>query len=274
MTMPLGDPAAAPPAPPAPPAAPAPQPVPGVPGVTVVMPPAPAPTPGEFLTREEALTLVEKARREEHDKLYPQLSQLSVFEQQVAELTADKTAREAADAEALRLAEEEAECVRLEAQTAVERLAEEQAATNRRMDELAAERDRERVLREKEMEFAELSRYRYDRLQAEAEAIAPQFVDFVRGNTREEIDSSIDAVKAKTAEILEQIGGAQLQQRRQQAPGVTGAPPIDQNQQFEQREQEFTADDLRNMTMEEYAAMRGPLLQAAGRQVAERGYGG
>ena len=245
------------------------------PGVTINVPQAAPPVPtvadGEYLTREQALSLVEQARREEKDKLYPQMQQ---FQATVTELQADKEARVAADEQARLAAEAHAEEQRLADLSALQRLEESQQQTNAEIQRLRDEAERERLLREKETQFAQLETYRYERLQAEQDAIAPQFVDFVQGGSRDAIDASIDRVKAKTAEIVAEVQGASLQNRRQAAPGVTGAPPVDQQGQFNQQQETLSVDDIRGMSMEEYSARRSQLLGAASSRVAESGYGG
>ena len=252
-----------------------PAPVPVQPLIIQQQPPAPA---ASVLTPEiralfDAELEAERARvrQEEKDKLYPVIEDLRGS---VQVLTTEREERAAAEA-ARQQEAAEAERLRLEAeQSAVERLETRQREIE---DQLAqARRDAEdaRALAEKERSFAELETFRVQRVQEEIGngSMAPQFADFVRGGTNDAIEQSIALAKQKTAEIVQEVQGQQLQSLRSTAPPPTGQPPIDL-QSGEPTERTLTADDLRNMSMEEYAANRQSILRASSERVRSSGYG-
>ena len=227
------------------------------------------PTVSAALTREEALRLVEDARKEEKDKLYPQMEEL---QKTVRELQTDRDARQKSEQQAQQQAAE-ADRLRLEAeQTAVERLETQQREMELRLDSLRREAETERALREKESEYAQVAQYRYERLQQESDAIAPQLVDYVVGSTVEEVEQSIEIAKAKTNQILAELQNAQVNQQRAVAPPVTGMPPVDEpNNISGERQMTLTPEDIRSMTVEEYSQYRSQLLGAASGKVRSDG---
>ena len=195
--------------------------------VTINMPP-PAPTPEPPMSSEQLTEMFnaerERVRKEEKDKLYPQLQALN---EQVNALTREREERLAAEqAEQQRLAEE-ARLRQEEEMSARERLEQYKTEQDQRFAQLEEERNREAALRQKEAEFFKISQYRLERLAQEADAIAPQFVDFVNGSNEEQIDQAIETVKAKTAEIVAQVQQVQVGQRREIVPPISGMPPVD-----------------------------------------------
>lgn len=242
--------------------------------VIVNVPPAPPAQPiGDFISRADAERLIneerERVRKEEKDKLYPQLETLG---QTVKQLEDERNTRLAAEEEAARQAAETERLRQEEAMTALERLEQYKSEQDLRFEQLQREADTERALRAKETEFAQLSSYRYQRLQEEADNIAPQLADLVTGNTQEQINQSIETMKAKTAEILNEVAQANLTQQRTLAPPISGAPPVDMSAMAGGDQQRtLTPDDIRDMDMNEYAQFRSQLLGAASERVKTGG---
>jgi len=114
----------------------------------------------------------------------------------------------------------------------------------------------------KEREFAALQTYLSQRMAEESDNIMPQLRDFVAGNTKEEIDASIEVVKQRTAEILGNIEQRFTGQRASQ-PGVppTGGPPVGP-MEGQQSFQTMSLEELQGMDMEQYKQLRPRLMEA------------
>jgi hypothetical protein len=210
---------------------------------------------------------VEQARREEKDKLYPRIDDLTT---QMQILTQERDARLQAEQEAQQQAAEQ-ERLRQEAEmSSKDLIAQTETNFNRQLQELKDERDREAALRLREQELGRVSDYRHQRLTEEQSTIAPQLVDFVQGFTPEQIDQSIELAKTKTAEIMAEVQGAQLNQRRQAAPPIAGAPAVEMpgNQVTERT---LTPQQIRDMPIEDYVANRQQILAAQSQRVAQLG---
>lgn len=206
-------------------------------------------------------------RREEKDKLYPRIEELNAS---VQTLTQEREARLQAEQDALQQAADE-ERLRQEAEmSSKDLIAQTEANFNRQLQELKDERDREAALRQREGEVAAAAEYRHRRLVEESDHIAPQLVDFVQGMTPEQIDQQIEMAKAKTAEILAQVQGAQLNQRRQAAPPIAGVPAVDMPGD-QVTERTLTPQQIRDMPIEDYVANRQQILAAGSQRVAEMG---
>lgn len=247
-------------------------------GVTIINPPAPPPAPGLISPELRAIFDAElnaereRVRQEEKSKLYPEIDRLKG---EVGVLTQERTDRIAAE-ETAQQAAAEAERLRQEAEmTANDRIAQVQSETQRRFAEIEQDRARERALWDKENEYRALEDYKARLRLENADNIVPQFIDFISGNSKEQIDASVvDLIarsEALTAQIQHDMGLAQQQQRRSVGMPVTGGPPVDMARMGEEGTRSFTDAELRAMPMEEYSALR-PQLQAAMRQhVSERG---
>lgn len=252
-------------------------------GVTVNFPVQPQPTTqqpptglgvgaaGALSPEMQALldTERERVRKEEKDKLYPEMQGLQAQvktlsdaeEARQTELAAQQQA--AAEADRLR---QEAEMTNLER---MQKIADDSAAALRAAQE---ETERERILRTREMELSQIREYRAGRLAQEADNIMPQFADFVRGNTREEIEASIEDVKGRTAAIVADVQQTTQGQRQQLTMPVSGAPSVDPGTLIGAEQQRtYTNEELRAMTNDDYEKIRPQLMQAASHAVAERG---
>lgn len=210
---------------------------------------------------------IEAARTQERDKLYGTIDGLkgTVEELKAAQDERDRLAAEA-QAEAERLAEEK-RMAELDAKTAV---AEVEEKFTRRLTELEERAERDRLLFEKEREFAELQQYRQQAMATRAADILPELLEYIDGSTREDIDAALDRAAAKTDEILNNIAGAGQATRQQQRGANITAPPVgpmDTQTDY----QSISSQEIADMSISEYAQRRQQLLGGASRHVSERG---
>ncbi len=250
--------------------------------MTTPAPPAdPAADPQYFTADDVAAQIeaarreaIEQARKEERDKLYKQLDkgddrfkemQAEVKRLQDAEAArakeADKAAK-AAEAAKQKAAEAELSAKDLLDKRNAEweqKLAEAQAAQEARIEELRQQQETQAAIFAKEQEMAQLAIYTRDRVAAEQDNIAPELIDLIGGNTKEEVDASVEVMKAKTAAIVEGMRQAAVAQRAGM-PGVASSggataitPGLDTGQQ------QLTPEDIKGMSMPEYAALRQKL---------------
>jgi len=238
-------------------------------------PTGPPSADGKTYTQEELNALLAKVRKEEKDKLYPELesykTQLSQFQTTLDTIDQERKDREAAldkakkDAEAAEKARLEAE---MDAKTLIEsKLRETNDTWETRFNELNAERDKERAAAAKERAYNELVDYRNSRLTELADDIAPQFHGFIAGNSREEIDAAIVRAQEATQSIFEQV------QQAQQTPPPRGVSPTGYSAfgplEGVLGQKTLTAADFENMSMAEYEEYRQK-SGLAGRQAASQ----
>lgn len=212
---------------------------------------------------ENVKEAIQKARAQEKAKLYPQMEKL---QEELALLRQKEQEREAKEAE------RKAARAAREAQAAEERKKQEEAELevrdllSKKEQEWKAQLETERLEREKafallerEREFQELQQYRQQRLEAEREAIIPELIDMISGNSKDEIEQSILKLKEKSAQIFENVAQGVQQSRKEMVGARITAPasgPLDNDS--EQRS--FTPDSISNMSMAEYAKNRAKLL--------------
>lgn len=213
-------------------------------------------TPNSNLFTQED---IERARKEEKDKLYGRLStmeeELKAFRQEREEAAArEAEAREREEAE--RKAAEEAE---MDAKSLILRKEQE---WQERLNELQRENERAFALVEKERQLQELESYRRDRIEQEAEQIMPELRDLVVGDSIEQIEKSIETMKGRTAQIMQNITAGIDQQRQQMRGTAPTAPPVGPLENAPMQ-RTLTDADIRSMSMDEYRRHREQLLNAA-----------
>jgi translation initiation factor IF-2 len=156
------------------------------------------------LSAEEVQKLVEAARKQEKDKLFERLSK------QESEAKAAKEAAAAKDAELLKAQESLKVYEAAKAKEAEKQKAEEESKMSdadklaRRLEEMEARlaAQASAALEKSQALETELNRMRVAAFRAEAIAQSGiRLTQFVSGNTPEEIQASIEALKAKEAEI-------------------------------------------------------------------------
>lgn len=237
--------------------------------------PAPKEEPAKnskVFTEEE----VEQIRKQEKDKLYKRIEEadgrVKTMEEQMNLLAQE---REQARLEAEEKARQEAELLRqreIDELSAKELLSKREDEFNlkikdlesdyrKRFEEIELQRQAQEAILDKERRLQELTSYRNRRVAEEGEYIIPELLDLVSGNSEDEIETSINVLRDRSSAILESIQqAAQQQQGRLRGTQVT-APPIGP-METQTEYQTLTADDIRNMSMDQYEKMRDRLLNA------------
>lgn len=226
--------------------------------------------PSKVFTEDE----VRKIRQQEKDKLYKRIEDADVrvkhMEEQLSLLSKE---REDAIREAEERARKEQEILRqreIEELSAKELLARREDEFNSRLNQVEQEwqqkfqsmeeqRQAQEALLEKERYMQALESYRQRRLTEEQETIIPELRDLISGNSEDEIEASISVLRERSSAIIESIQQAAQPSRLRGAP-VTAPPvgPLDNQMEY----QTLSADEIRNMPMDQYAKMRDRLLAA------------
>lgn len=213
-----------------------------------------------FFTQEQVNEMIEKARTQEKDKLYPTIQQTDerakAMEAELAELKKFRKAQEKAEADRQK-AIDDAQRAKEEAEmSAKDLLAKRDQDFNARIEQLQRENEQRIALMEQEVKFNQLQAYIQRRAAEEMNAIEPQLLDFITGNTPEEVEASIEVLKQKSLAIAESARNAGVRQRAAMpgvAPvaGTNGVTPLDQP-----GDRQISAEDIRGMSMQEFAALR------------------
>lgn len=213
-------------------------------------------TAAQFFTAED----IEKARREERDKLYGRISKgdekFKTLEEEISALRQAAADRENSEKQA-REAAAELERQHAESELSAKQLIEtrekewqDRFADFQRKQELAQaayERDKQHLALKNFIE-------RRAREELAGDHIADELIDFINGNSEAEVEESIVNLRAKTQSILENIRAGQ-QQLRAGMPGVsnTSAPPAGaplDNITGQQRD--LSPEEIRNIPMSEW----------------------
>jgi membrane protein involved in colicin uptake len=222
---------------------------------------------------------LEAARKQEKDKLYAQIQGLQEEQRKASEALAaiqkakddELAAVQAAEAqkaeEARKKAEEEMSAKALLEQ----KLAETTQTWQQKFEQMEAERAQEKALLEKEREYQALVSYRNDAIAAAGDDIAPQFFDFIQGDTKEQIDAGIARAKAATESIAQQFQAAQQTQLSQMrgvsTAGYAPVGPMENNP----GQQTVSPEQLAGMSMAEYAQFRNKTGVGAAESRSNRG---
>jgi len=230
---------------------------------------APAPQ-REANTRMFSQEEVEAIRRQEKDKLYDKISELQdqveIFNHEREEqkrLAEEVAAREA---EERRLREEEEmsakELLMKKEDEFQQRINTAQQEWEQKFTALQQESEAQKAVLEQERRFQELESYKSRRIAEEQDNVMPELLDFIRGNTEDEIESAISAVKTRTSAILENIQQAMPQQQRLRGVPATGSTPSGPLENMTEQ-QTYTSADIAGMSMDQYAQVRDRLLASA-----------
>ena len=219
---------------------------------------------------------VESIRKQEKDKMYKRLEEADTrvrsMEEQMGVISAE---REAAKKEAEARAAKESDILRqreVDELSAKELLLKREEEFNvklqeidgeykRRFEEIEGQRQAQEAIIEKERRLQEINSYRNRRLQETQEEIIPELIDLVSGNTEDEIETSISVLRDRSNAIMESIQQATAQQQGRLRGAPVTAPPVGP-METQTEYQTLNADDIRNMTMDQYAKMRDRLLNA------------
>jgi DNA repair exonuclease SbcCD ATPase subunit len=227
-------------------------------------------TQREANTRMFSQDEVEAIRRQEKDKLYDKISklqeQVEIFNHEREEqkrLAEEIAAREA---EERRLREEEEmsakELLMKKEDEFQQRINTAQQEWEEKFTTLQQESEAQKAVLEQERRFQELESFKSRRIAEEQDNIMPELLDFIRGNTEDEIESAISAVKTRTSAILENIQQAMPQQQRLRGVPATGSTPSGPLENMTEQ-QTYTSADIAGMSMDQYAQVRDRLLASA-----------
>lgn len=197
---------------------------------------------------------LEKAREQEKSKVY---KRLETMQETVARLEAEAKDRREIEEAARKAADEAAEAERRSQLSVQELLAEREAQWQAQQNELRQEIEAERALRIRETQFAELMDTRNQVLAAYSDRVAPELLDLITGETAEQLQQSAEDMAARTERILAQTAEA-MQNARQQMPTARVTAPASGDNSGANRQ--FTPDDIRGMSMADYAKHRASLL--------------
>lgn len=214
-----------------------------------------APPPAQYFTAEQ----LEAARQQEKDKLYGRLEDqnkaIDQFKSQLEELQTDKQARDKAIADAAKEAEEARKREEDSKLSSEEFIRAKEAELSARQKEFSEQMELKIATMEKEQEFLRLQSFIQRRVAEEiaADNIIPDLVEYIGGNTEDEVEVSITKAKEKTANIVQ---GAATLSAPQMPRGVspTGGPsgPLDNITGPRQ----YSKEDIAKMDMNEYAKFR------------------
>jgi len=217
------------------------------------------PQPQQRMFTEEEL---EAARRQEKDKLYPRIEEMG------NQLKALQDERDAERAERERIANE-AETARVAKEEEAMDLRQLMERRDQEFRSALEERDRrydaDRAIFDQERRLQELTEYRRARLEQEGEFIIPELREFVVGNSPDEVDASIEALKERTASIVANFAAQAPPPQPFRGTAMPSVPPVGPMEQLPSYETLRPAD-IAGMSMDDYKRHRDTLLRAASQQ--------
>ena len=235
------------------------------------------PIPGRVFTEEE----VEAIRKQEKDKLYQtiekekervnslstQLDQYTKEREEAARIMAEEAhhqdeARKAREQEELSAKE----LIAVKETEWNQKLTAAETGWSQKLEALQAERDATAALLAQEQHFQSVLSYKNRRLQEVSESVVPEFVQLLEetsgfGNSEEEVERAISALVTKSSSMIENIQQSTQQQRLRGVSPTGGAPtgPLDNIME----QQTVTANDIKNMSLADYAKVRDRLMAQA-----------
>jgi hypothetical protein len=214
--------------------------------------------PPQAFTSED----VERIRQEERARVLAEQTRADQLENELAQFRKDAEDRQAAEAKVQRdaaRAQKKKEEEEMELRDLIQRKDQE---WEQRLEQERAEREKAFVMLEQERRHASLQTYLAQRMAEVGEDIAPELRDLVAGNSEQEIDGSIQLLIQKS-DLIKNNSVSALRNLNAGRPtvGVT-APPVGP-METGGTTRTYTADELKAMTPEEYAAERDNLLRAA-----------
>jgi DNA repair exonuclease SbcCD ATPase subunit len=244
-------------------------------GIVVEVPVEETPPTSESNSRLFTEDDVANIRRQEKDKLYKKIEeessrvksleeQLSVISKEREEARREAEERAKAEQELIRQREAEElsakELLSVREQEFNQKLQSVEQEFSQRLAEIEQQRQAQAALLEREREIQAIESYRQRRIDEESEAIIPELRDLISGNNQDEIEASIAVLRDRSNAIINSIQQATQQSRLRGAP-VTAPPtgPLENQTEY----QTLSADDIRNMPMDQYMKMRERLMSAA-----------
>jgi hypothetical protein len=211
----------------------------------------------KFYTEED----LAKVRSQEKSKLYPEIDSLKEELNSLRKEKEEENSRRNAEAEAEALRVKEAQESELDAKSYAELKTKE---LQEQLERERSERERAFALLEREKTYADLQAYRQQVLETEREAIIPELVDLIAGNTREEISASVESLKERSAKILESAQSA-MQNARKEMTGTRATLPPAGPLETNSEQRNFTPQEIAAMSQNEYAKYRDRLLSPQAR---------
>ena len=219
----------------------------------------------KFYTEED----LAKVRSQEKSKLYPEIDSLKEELNSLRKEKEEEATRRNAEAEAEALRIKEAQESELDAKSYAELKTKE---LQEQLERERSERERAFALLEREKTYADLQAYRQQVLETEREAIIPELVDLIAGNTREEISASVENLKERSAKILESAQSA-MQNARKEMTGTRATLPPAGPLETNSEQRNFTPQEIAAMSQNEYAKYRDRLLSPQARGKASGMFG-
>ena len=207
-----------------------------------------------------------KARAQEKAKLYPQIEkmqkELDIAKALAEELAAKDIKRE--EERAAKKAEREAKQKDKEENelSFKELLSKKEQEFESRIEAERLERERAFALLDTERKFQDLMNYRAHRIEEERDSIVPQLIDLVNGSSQEDIEQSIETLKAKSAGIMQDVQQATMNAKQSMAGTRITAPasgPLDNDSEHNP----LTIDPSKGISMDDYIKNRHKYLGAA-----------
>ena len=207
-----------------------------------------------------------KARAQEKAKLYPQIEkmqkELDIAKALAEELAAKDIKRE--EERAAKKAEREAKQKDKEENelSFKELLSKKEQEFESRIESERLERERAFALLDTERKFQDLMNYRAQRIEEERDSIVPQLIDLVNGSSQEDIEQSIETLKAKSAGIMQDVQQATMNAKQSMAGTRITAPasgPLDNDSEHNP----LTIDPSKGISMDDYIKNRHKYLGAA-----------
>jgi hypothetical protein len=207
-----------------------------------------------------------KARAQEKAKLYPQMEKMQE-ELAKAKALAEELAAKEAERETKRqakLAERTEEKKKKEEKelSFKELLSKKEQEFQSQLEAERLERERAFALLDTERKFQDLMNYRAQRIEEERDNIVPQLIDLVSGSSQEDIEQSIETLKAKSAGIMQDVQQATMNAKQSMAGTRITAPasgPLDNDSEHNP----LTIDPSKGISMDDYIKNRHKYLGAA-----------
>lgn len=237
-------------------------------------PPTPVTDPPAATTAPAAQTFtaedIQRVRQEEKDKLYKTIEDMkSKVDTLASREKAEAKAAADADAEAKRIAKQAAE----DEMSAKELIESKEREWSEKFAGLERKTEEQEALLERERQYNGLVIYRQQLLESPevANTIAPQLLDYVWGETPEEIDNAVAIAQQKSASILEEVQAAQQSARNNLRGTSVTQPPVGPLETSQPSHETYTPQQLRDMPMSEYIQKRTALMGASSALVRNSG---
>jgi hypothetical protein len=201
---------------------------------------------------------VEEFRKQEKDKVYGRLSSM---EDELNKLRTEREAELAAKDEAEREAEEAARKAAEEEMDVRSLLHQTREEFERELEQVRNQAAVAEAMLQKERELQQLMAYREDAIRSHGDRLVPEIIDFISGDTPEQIDASVRDAIERSERIVQGALAAQ-QQHLQGMRGTRTTVPAVGPLEEQQEQRQLSDQDIRNMSLSEYAQVRGTLHQA------------